>query len=136
MRHAVEADLSAARADHVFLGEAGIAEQIAGELPRQMLGAAGVERIGDEAGIVDRLERDAVAGERHHVELGVLHDLEDARVLENGLEQVQSLAHGDLRHRLAAEIEPVGGAVGERHIGRVPRHQRQRNAGDLAAHRV
>ena len=42
-----------ARAHDLLLGEAGIAEQPAGELARQMLGAAGVERVGHQAGIVD-----------------------------------------------------------------------------------
>ena len=106
------------------------------ELLGQMLGAAGVERVGHEAGIVDRVERDAVARERHHVELRVLHDLEDARVLENRLQQVERLAHRDLRDRVAAEIEPVGGAMGERHVGRMSRHERERHADQLAAHRV
>ena len=85
-----------------------------------MLGAAGVERVGHQAGIVDGGERDAVAGERHHVELGVLHDLEHRLVFENGLEQVERRAHRDLRDRLAAEIEPVAGAVRQRHIGGMP----------------
>ena len=48
-----------------------MAEQAARELLGQMLGAAGVERVGHEAGIVDAVERDAVAGQRHHVEFGV-----------------------------------------------------------------
>ena len=74
-------DRVAAGAHHLLLGEAGIADQTPGKLAGQMLGAAGVERIGHQAGIVDARERDAVARERHHVELGVLHDLEDTRVL-------------------------------------------------------
>ena len=61
---------------------------------------------------------------------------EHALVFENRLEQVQGLAHGDLRDRVAAEIEPVGGAVRQRHIGRVSRHDRERHADQLALHRI
>ena len=85
-----------------------------------MLGAAGVQRVGDETGIVDRLEGDAVTGERHHVELGVLHDLEDALIFQDRLQQIERQTDRNLRHRLAAEIESLRGAVRERHIGRVP----------------
>ena len=46
-------DRGAAGAHDLLLGEAGIGEQRAGKLLGQMLGAAGVERIGHEAGIVD-----------------------------------------------------------------------------------
>ncbi len=101
----------------------------------QMLGAAGVERVGHEAGIVDACERDAVARQRHHVELGVLHDLENAHIFQDRLQQVQGLAHGNLRDRVAAKIEPVAGAVRQRHIGRMSRHQRERDAHQLALHR-
>ena len=79
---------------HLFLGEAGIAEQAAGKLARQMLGAAGVERVGHQARIVDAGERDAVAGQRHHVEFGVLHDLQHRLVFEDRLEQVKAARIG------------------------------------------
>ena len=89
--HEVERHRGAAASQDLLLGEAGMAEQAARELLGQMLGAAGVERVGHEAGVVDALKRDAVAGQRHHVELGVLHDLQDAGVLEKGLKQVERL---------------------------------------------
>ena len=113
-----------------------MAEQAPSELLGQMLGAARVERIGHQAGIVDRVERDAVARERHHVELRVLHDLEHARVLENRLQQVQRLAHRNLRNGVAGKIEPVGRTVGKRHVGRMSRHDRERHADQLAPHRI
>ena len=84
-----KADGGAAGAHHLLRGQAGVAEERAGKLLGQVLGAAGVERVGHEAGIVEAGERDAVAGERHHVELGVLHDLEHARVFKQRLEQVE-----------------------------------------------
>ena len=108
----VERHRVAAGAHDLFLGEAGIREEAAGEFGGQVLGASGVERIGHEAGIVDRRERDAVTGERHHVELGVLHDLQHALVFQDRLEQVQGVAHGNLRDRVAAKIESVAGAMG------------------------
>ena len=72
-----------------------------------MLGAARIERVGHQAGIVGAGKCDAVARERHHVELGVLHDLEHALVLENGLQQIERVAQGNLRDRIAA----VGGEL-------------------------
>ena len=50
---------------------------------------------------------DAVTGERHHVELGVLHDLEDALIFQDRLQQIERQTDRNLRHRLAAEIESV-----------------------------
>ena len=136
-RDPVERDGVAARAEHLLLGEAGIAEEAARELGGKMLGATRVERIGHETRIVGARKRDAVTRERHHVELGVLHDLEHALILEDRLQEIERLAQRDLRDGFAAaKIEPVARAVRERHIGRVTRHERERNASQLAAHRI
>ena len=101
-----------------------------------MLRAAGVERVGHETRIVDCGECNAVARQRHHVELGVLHDLQHGLVFEDGLEQIQGLAHGNLRYDVAAEIESVAGTMCQRHISGVSRHQRERHADQLALHRI
>ena len=89
-----------------------------------------------QAGIVDAGKRDAVARERHHVELGVLHDLEHASSSSIGFSRSSASRIGNLRDRVAAEIEPVAGAMRQRHIGRVPGHERERDADELALHRV
>ena len=109
-----------------------------------MLGAARVERVGHQAGIVGAGKRDAVARERHHVELGVLHDLEHALVLENGLQQIERVAQGNLRDRIAAEIETVARAMAMmtrfhyRHLPVVERGKLMGiiSIGDLVNHRV
>ena len=114
-----------------------MAEESAGKLLGQVLGAAGVERVGHQAGVVEAGERDAVAGERHHVELGVLHDLEHARVLKDRLQKIERRADRQLRAgTLADEIELVGGAMGERHVKGMPRPKRQRHANELTLHRI
>ena len=118
------------------MGEAGIGEQRAGKLLRQMLGAAGVERIGHQARIVEAGQRDAVAGEHHHVELGVLHDLEHGRVFQQRLQQIERLAHLDPRALFAAEIELIGRTVGERNVGRLSGAKGKRHADKLALHRI
>ena len=133
---AVKRDRVAPRPHDLLLGQAGIREETPRKLGGQMLRAAGIERIGDQAGIVDARKRYAVARERHHVELGVLYDLEHALVFQDRLEQIECRAHGDLRDRVAAEIEPVARAMGERHVGRVARHERERHADQLTLHRV
>ena len=114
-----------------------MAEEAARELFGKMLGAACVERVGHETRIVDACECDAVTRERHHVELGVLHDLEHALVLEDRLQEIERLARRYLRDGFAAaKIEPVASAVRKRHIGRVTRHERERDTRKLAAHRI
>ena len=68
--------------------------------------------------------------------LAFRHDLEHAFVFEQRLEQVERVAHAHLRDlALAAEIEALARAMGERHIGRMPRHDRERHAHKLALHR-
>ena len=102
-----------------------------------MLGAAGVERIGHEAGIVEAGERDAITGEHHHVELGVLHDLEHALVFKQRLEQIERLARLHLLDiALAAEVEPVAYPMAERDIDGGSWTERKRDADELALHGV
>ena len=102
-----------------------------------MLGAAGVERIGHEAGIVEAGERDAVAGEHHHVEFGVLHDLEHALVFQQRLEQVERLARLHLLDlAFAAEIEPVARAMAERDIDCRAWAKRERDADQFTLHGI
>ena len=135
--HALEGHGGAAGAHDLLLREAGVGQERAGKLLGQMLGAAGVERIGHEAGIVEAGERDAVAGEHHHVELGVLHDLEHALVFKQRLEQVERLARLHLLDlALAAEVEPVAHPMAERDIDGGSWTERKRDADELALHGV
>ncbi len=114
-----------------------MAQKRARELLGQMLGAAGVERVGHQARVVDCRQIDAVAGQRHHVELGVLHDLEHAFVFEQRLQRIERVAHFDLRAlALAAEIESLAAAMRQRHIGRMTRHDGKGDSDQLAQHRI
>ncbi len=73
-------------------------------------GRAGVERVREQHGIVDR--RDANAAQREHmqVELDVVADLEDARLLEQGLQKRDRFRFRDLVGREARAVEEIGGA--------------------------
>jgi hypothetical protein len=101
-----------------------------------MLGTARIEGVGHKAGIVDGRERDAVTGERHHIELGILHDFEHGLVFEDRLQKIERLAHGNLLDRVAAKIEPVRRSVGEGDISRVTRRDGERHANQLALHGI
>ena len=135
-RHAVESDGGAAGAHDLLVGEAGVGEQRAGKLLWQMPGAARVERIGHEAGIVEAGQLDAVAGEHHHVEFGILHDLEHGRIFEQRFQQIERLAHLDARALFAAEIELIGCTVGERNVGRLSGAKGKCHADKLPLHRI
>jgi hypothetical protein len=57
-----------------------------GQWPAGKAVAAGVEHVGDEEGVVDGRDIDAVALQHHPVGLDVVADLEDGAILEHGLE--------------------------------------------------
>jgi hypothetical protein len=99
-------------------------------------GKAGFDRIGDEAGVVDRGDGDAAAGELLQIELHVVADLEGRGVLKHRLEGCEHHIHRQLRQGIAAEIEALGGPVGQRNIAGDARLDGERDADELGAHRV
>ncbi len=94
------------------------------ERARRMPATAGIERVRHKTRIVDACKRNAIAGERDHGEFRVRNDLENALVFENRLDQIERLAKRRLRDVFAVEIELGLGAMRERNIGRVTRHDR------------
>ncbi len=79
-----------------------------------MAAAAGVEDEGDEHGVVDRRDMDAVPLQNDDVVLDVLADLEDGFVFEERLERGQRVGERDLIGRCAAKkIIALGADMGE-----------------------
>ena len=94
--------------------------------------AAG-EDVGEQHGVVDRRQRDAVPRQNVRIELDVVADLQDGVVLQQAFQQHQGAIAGDLP---GGWLQHVGGAVAERHVAGASRCQCQRHAGDLGAHRI
>ena len=101
-------------------------------------GEAAVERIGDEQGVVKRRNGDPALRERHHVELDVVAELENARRLEERLQERERLRFGDLPFDERAAAEQVVGAdaVPDRDVAGFAGPDRDRHADQLAPHRV
>ena len=103
-----------------------------------VLPAPAVERVGDQHGVVDVARLDAVAREHRQVELDVVADLEDRRVLHHALQRGDGIAHRDLLEaRMLAEVERIGSrAMAERHVAGHARPHREREAHQLRHHRI
>ena len=80
-----------------------MAEVKLGQLVHAVAVQPAFEDVGDQHGIVDGRDVDAVAGEDGHVVFGVLADLQDGGVFEQDLEFGEGLA--------AIELFPVLAAV-------------------------
>ena len=90
---------------------------------------AALQRIGDQHGVVDRGDIDAVARQDGDVVLGVLRHLEHRRVLEQGLQAGDHLGEGKLRQIGGGlEGQPLGRAVADRNVAGLARRGRQRQA--------
>ncbi len=79
-------------------GHAGVPQVALRKRVETVLAAPTVERVGEQHGVVERGEIDAVPAEDQAVELEVLADLEDRRVLQQRLEVLERIAHRDLLH--------------------------------------
>ena len=100
--------------------------------------AAGVERIGDQHRVFDRRDGDAAAAEDGQIIFHVMRDLEHARVFEQRLETRDSVVHRDLPgDKLRAAKKIVGsGAMPKRNIAGASARQRERDADEMARHRI
>ena len=112
-----------------------------GEPAQPVIGAAGVDHVGHQLGVVVRSDLDAAAREDLPVELEILADLEHARVREQRLERLERVAFGNLiGHDVAAEQRAVAAlpalAMTERHVARLIRPDRERETAQLGLHRI
>ncbi len=71
--------------------------------------------VGEQHGVVERRDIDAVAMQHRQVVFQVLPDLEDTRVFQQRLQRGDHLVQRDLLQLIAAEIQPLGG-VADRNV--------------------
>ena len=138
-RHAVEADGGLAGAGDRLEVDGRVPEVAVGELGHGVAGkavAAGVEHVGDEEGVVDGRDVDAVALQHHPVGLDVVADLEDGAVLEHGLQPRDHLAGRELARREPAAEKIVLAAMPERHIAGLARREGERHADEIGPVRI
>ncbi len=98
-----------------------------------VLAPPGVHREADQHGVVDRGDRDPVAGKDGDIVLGVLPDLEHCVALKQRPKPRQRLGQRNLRRALG---EHVAAAVAERNVAGLARAERKADPGELGAHRV
>ena len=138
-RHAVEADGGLAGAGDRLEVDGRVPEVAVGELGHGVAGkavTAGVEHVGDEEGVVDGRDIDAVALQHHPVGLDVVADLEDGAVLEHGLQPRDHVAGRELARREPAAEKIVLAAMPERHIAGLARRERERHADEIGPVRI
>ena len=97
-------------------------------------GRARVERVGEQHRVVDRRDADAAQGEHMHVELEVVADLENARLLEQRLQKRDRFGFRELIGREARAVEKIVSAspMADGNVAGFSRLDRQRDADELA----
>ncbi len=95
-RHGGEADLALSAADQVFHLDGLVAEVERRQLVDIVAMPAAFEHEGEQQRVVDRRHRDAMTPEHLERELGVVADLEDAGVLQQGPETLERAVARDL----------------------------------------
>ena len=104
-RHLVEAHLLGAAAGDVGELDGLLAEIELGQLVHAVVVLAGVEHEGQQHGVVDRADLDAVAAQHAHVVLDVLADLQHRGVFQQRLQLVDHRLERELaRQQLAGVI--------------------------------
>ena len=99
-----------------------------------VVGAAGVEHVGDEQRVVERRDLDAAHLEDVPVELHVVGDLEDARILEQRLQARQHRVRVELAFDLGGAAEEIALAladVQQRHVDGIARTDAERQADEI-----
>ncbi len=108
-----------------------------GELGEAVAAEAGLDRVGEEHGVVGGRERDALAGEQLGGVLDVVAELQDRGVGQHGGEHAEDSVEGELALG-AARAEQVGLArgMGGGDISGLARGGGERDAADARLHRV
>ena len=120
---------------HGLMAEKALGERIDAVV---VAGRARVERVREQHRVVDRRDANAAHREHMHVELEVVADLEDARLLEQRLQKRDRFRFRDLVGREARAVEEIVGAspMADRDVASLSRLDRQREADELALQRV
>ena len=123
---------------HLLEGDAGVPEVPLGERIHAVLPRPSVERVGEQHGVVEGRELDAVPAQHETVVLEVLPDLED----RTGPPAAASAAASAspigtcCRSPSPKSKPPVADAMPERHVAGPAGRDRQREADELGLHRV
>ena len=119
-----QADEIATRARDFAQGNGFVAEKAIGERNDAVIvsGRAGVERVREQHRVVDRRDANAAQCKDMEVELDVVADLEDARLLEQRLQKRDRFRFRHLPRREARAVEEIVGAglVSDRGCSRPP----------------
>ena len=101
-------------------------------------GRARVERVGKQHCVVDRRDADAAQGEHVHVEFEVVADLEDARLLEQRLQERDRFRFRELIGGEARAVEKIVFAcpMAYGNVAGFSRPDRERYANEIALQRV
>ena len=143
--HLVEGHLRFARPGHVLELDGLVGEMQLRQLVHAVAVKAALEHVGQDHRVVERSHMDAVAGEDLVVVFDVVPDLEDRRVLEQGLQHLYRLVPRNLRHGLGglvfAAVQVEGGLLPARHVGdrdvaRPVRAEGERNAHQFRLHGI
>ena len=105
-RHPVEGHLAFAGPRHFFVLDGGVGEMQFRQFVEAVTVQAAFQHIGQQHGVVDGADGDAVTGQHFHIVFDVMPDFLGARILQQGFQGIQSLIEGHLLRRFA-----IGGAV-------------------------
>jgi hypothetical protein len=126
-RHEVERHLGFAGAGDLLERDGLQTEMFFGQLVHAVPVQAGVQRVGQQHGVVNRSDVYAEAGKHRQIVLEVLADLQDAGVFEHRLECGQHVGFRQLLQVAAAKVQPIRCAVAGGDVARLAGLDRQRD---------
>ncbi len=129
----VEAELLLAGADHLLESEAGVRQMRRGQLVHAVAMEPGVEIEAQDDGVVMRCDGDPALAQHDHVELQVLADLQDRRVLAQCFDPLERLGDRNLHRRLGQQI---GAAMAQRDVARLVGREAQADPDQFCLGRV
>jgi len=104
-----------------------------------VLGAARIEHVGNQDGVVDRRHVDTVLRQHHCIELQIVPDLENPGISQQRFERSQRIGGLDLvrGQPTGKQPRPVAGlGVTKRHVAGFTGTGGERDAADLRLHRI
>ena len=123
--------------EHLRERHARVLENALRQRVHAVLAAPGIQGIGEQHGVVERRERDAVPVQHQAIEFQVLPDLEHRGIFEQRLEHCQGFADRHLLGIGVAEVEAAAArAVRERHVAGLAGRHGHGEADEFRLHRV
>src|SRR5262245_24761805 len=100
----IEGDGRAAAAEDLLGAQHVMAKMKLGKLAQLMAVATGIEDIREKHGVVDRLDRNVIAGEHGDRRFDIMADLEERGVLEQRPQAQERLLERELLQGVAGEV--------------------------------